>query len=136
MRTIEEWNAGGKGRLPGMFRIEMIEVEPERVLCRMEISPEFLAPNGYLHAGTVVAFADTACGYGTLASVMDNGGSFTTLELKTNFIATVREGAIRCEATLAHAGRTTQVWDARVYDESRDKVIALFRCTQIILYKR
>jgi acyl-coenzyme A thioesterase PaaI-like protein len=53
---------------------------------------------------------------------------------KANFLNTVREGALACEATQVHAGRTTQVWDARVMDESSARVIALFRCTQLLLY--
>lgn len=102
----------------------------------MSIRPDLLAPNGYLHAGTIVTLADTVCGYGTLASLPEGGVGFTTIELKANFIGTVREGAITSEATLVHGGRSTQVWDARVLDEATEKVIALFRCTQIILYPR
>jgi len=93
-----------------------------------------MAPNGYLHAATVIALADTSCGYGTFASLPDGARGFTTIELKANFLGTVREGALACEATQVHGGRTTQVWDARVMDESNARVIALFRCTQILLY--
>jgi uncharacterized protein (TIGR00369 family) len=95
-----------------------------------------MAPNGYLHAATVVALADTACGYGCVASLPDGATGFTTIEIKTNFLGTTREGALACEADLAHGGRTTQVWDARVIDEGTGKVIALFRCTQMLLYPR
>ena len=93
-----------------------------------------MAPNGYLHAATVIALADTSCGYGTFASLPEGARGFTTIELKSNFLGTVREGAIACEATLTHGGRTTQVWDARITDEATARVIALFRCTQILLY--
>ncbi len=62
--------------------------------------------------------------------------SFTTIELKCNFVGTKRDGAICCEAKLVHGGRTTQVWDATVSDEKDGKPIALFRCTQMILYPR
>jgi uncharacterized protein (TIGR00369 family) len=93
-----------------------------------------MAPNGYLHAATVVALADTSCGYGTVASLPDGARGFTTIELKANYLGTVLEGAVACEATLVHGGRTTQVWDAKVTDESTGRMIALFRCTQILLY--
>ena len=95
-----------------------------------------MAPNGYLHAATVIALADTSCGYGTFVNLPEGTECFTTIELKSNFLGTKREGAIRCEATLAHGGRTTQVWDATVADEESGKPIALFRCTQMILYPR
>jgi uncharacterized protein (TIGR00369 family) len=89
-----------------------------------------------LHAATVIALADTACGYGTMAALPDGGSGFTTVEPKANFLGTTREAAIACEARLVHGGRTTQVWDATVVDERTTKTIALFRCTQLVLYPR
>lgn len=132
--TKDGWTTFGQGYLPGFLGIEFHDVARGRVTSRLALRTEHMAPNGYLHAATVVALADTSCGYGTVASLPDGARGFTTIELKTNFLSTVREGAIACEATLMHAGRTTQVWDARVSDESTARVIALFRCTQILLY--
>ena len=93
-----------------------------------------MAPNGYLHAATVVALADTSCGYGTFVNLPEGAEGFTTIELKSNFLGTKRGGAIACRAGLVHGGRTTRVWDATVSDEGSGKPIALFRCTQMILY--
>lgn len=103
-----------------------------RALVRLPLRSDLLAPNGYLHAGSVVALADTACGYGCIASLPDGGTGFTTVELKTNFLRTATEGTLECDARLVHGGRTTQVWDATVRHE--EKAIALFRCTQLVLY--
>jgi uncharacterized protein (TIGR00369 family) len=100
----------------------------------LELRDDLLAPNGYLHAATVVALADTSCGYGCFVNLPEGATGFTTIELKANFLGTQREGIITCEATMAHGGRTTQVWDAVV--SSADRNIALFRCTQMILYPR
>ena len=100
---------------------------------RTGIRPEFLAPNGYLHAATVVALADTSCGYGTLASLPEGATGFTTIELKSNHLGTAREGSLTCTAQLAHGGRRTQVWDAEVRDGASGAVIALFRCTQMLI---
>ncbi len=136
MITLEQLNAVGKGKLPGLLGLEITLVEPRRVAAQLAIRPDHLAPNGYLHAGTVVALADTACGYGVMATLPEGGSGFATIELKTNFIGTVREGMIRCEARLAHEGRTTQLWDAEVCDGATGKAVALFRCTQMILYAR
>ena len=134
MMTIEQLNARGKGYLPGLIGIEFLSMEPGRVMSRLVLRPELLAPNGYLHAATVIALADTACGYGTLADLPEGAQSFTTIELKSNFLGTARQGVIACVATRLHGGRTTQVWDAEVADEANEKTIALFRCTQLILY--
>jgi len=102
---------------------------------RLAVDDRHLAPNGYLHAGAVVSLADTVCGYGAQADLPAGARGFVTAELKSNHMGTLRAGALVCEATAQHLGRTTQVWDARVFEADRpDKPIALFRCTQIVLW--
>ena len=100
----------------------------------LPLRDELLAPNGYLHAGVVVGLADSACGYGCIASLPEGAYGFTTIELKTNFLGTALEGTLWCTSELVHGGRTTQVWDARVTNEAGKK-LALFRCTQLLLYR-
>ena len=136
MTTIEQINARSQGYLPGLFGIEFTSFEAGLLKSKLPIRPELLAPNGYLHAATVIALADTTCGYGTFYDLPEGAQGFTTIELKSNFLGTVREGVIACVGTRAHNGRTTQVWDATVTDEAAGKTIALFRCTQMILYPR
>jgi 1,4-dihydroxy-2-naphthoyl-CoA hydrolase len=130
---LEAFQALGRGRLPGLIGIEVEEIERGRVRMRLALREELLAPNGYLHAGTVVALADSSCGYGCIASLPDKAIGFTTIELKTNFLGTALDGTIWCESALVHGGRTTQVWDATVTNEDA-KRLALFRCTQLLLY--
>jgi uncharacterized protein (TIGR00369 family) len=130
---IEAFKELGQGRLPGLIGIEVDEIEVGRVRMHLPLREELLAPNGYLHAGTVVALADSACGYGCIASLPDGASGFTTIELKTNFLGTALSGTLTCESNRIHGGRTTQVWDAAVKDES-GKTLALFRCTQLLLY--
>jgi uncharacterized protein (TIGR00369 family) len=130
---IQAFVDAGRDRLPGLLGIQIDEIEEGHVRMHLPLRPELLAPNGYLHAGTVVALADSACGYGCIASLPDGATGFTTIELKTNFLATVLEGTLLVESRRVHAGRTTQVWDATV--SSKDgKTLALFRCTQLLLY--
>jgi uncharacterized protein (TIGR00369 family) len=136
MTTIDQLNARGQGYLPGMIGIEFISMEPGWLTSRLTVRPELLAPNGYLHAAAIIALADTTCGYGTFTDLPSGAQNFTTIELKSNFLGTAREGSIACIATRVHSGRTTQVWDAEVTDETSNKTIALFRCTQLILYPR
>ena len=131
--TPDEITRHQQGSLPALLGIEWLRAEHALVSARLAILPHHLAPNGFLHAATVVVLADTACGYGCMGALPDDASGFTTIELKTNLIGTVREGAIVCDATLVHGGRSTQVWDATVRDERSDKVIALFRCTQMVL---
>ena len=136
MTTIEQLNARSQGTLPGLIGVEFTSIEPGRATSRLALRPELLAPNGYLHAAAIIALADTTCGYGMISDLPNGAQNFTTIELKTNFLNTAREGSIACLATRVHAGRTTQIWDAQVTDESSGKTIALFRCTQLIIYPR
>ncbi len=135
MPTLEQMNARLPGTLPGYLGIEVVTIAGGRVDAQLPIRPELLAPNGFLHAATVVALADTSCGFGAVANLPAGAHGFTTIELKTNFLGTAHEGTLSCEATLMHGGRTTQVWDARVLNPE-GQVIALFRCTQAVLYPR
>jgi 1,4-dihydroxy-2-naphthoyl-CoA hydrolase len=134
--TVEELNERSKVTLPGLIGIEITQASDGRAAGELVIRPEILAPNGYLHAATVVALADTTCGYGTVASLPVGARGFTTIELKTNFLGTATEGRITCAATRVHGGRLTQVWDATVTNPATGQTIALFRCTQMILYPR
>jgi uncharacterized protein (TIGR00369 family) len=131
----ERMSAAMDGRLPGMFGVEILAIEHGETLTRLALKEEHLAPNDFLHAGTVITLADTSCGMGCLASLPEGAGGFTTIELKTNFLATARDGALRCVARLVHGGGRTQVWDATVSREEDERVIALFRCTQFLLPK-
>jgi uncharacterized protein (TIGR00369 family) len=136
MITIDQINARGQGALPGLIGIEFTGYEPGWLTSRLALRPELLAPNGYLHAATIIAVADTTCGYGTFFDLPAGAQNFTTLELKSNFLNTVRDGVIACVGTRVHNGRTTQIWDAQVTDEANGKTLALFRCTQLIIYPR
>jgi uncharacterized protein (TIGR00369 family) len=134
--TPEVLNERGQGFLPGQMGIEVLAVTPGGVTARLPVQPQLLAPNGFLHAATVIALADTSCGYGSIAHLPVGATSFTTIELKSNFLGTVTEGAIRCEARAEHLGRATHVWDAIVTDEASGRKLALFRCTQMILWPK
>jgi 1,4-dihydroxy-2-naphthoyl-CoA hydrolase len=128
------FNGRSPGHLPGLLGVEIIEVSEGRVTSKLQVRPELLAPNGFLHAATVIALADTSAGYGTIAHLPAGASGFTTIELKSNFLGTVLEGGIDCIATAAHMGRTTQVWDAVVTAAATGKTMALFRCSQMILW--
>jgi uncharacterized protein (TIGR00369 family) len=123
----------GADFLPGLLGIEFEEPADSGVLrARLPLRQALFAPNGYVHAGTVVTLADSVCGYGCMLNLPAGGTGFTTIELKTNFLRSAQAGTIACEARLAHGGRTTQIWDATVTDPE-GRPMALFRCTQLIL---
>jgi 1,4-dihydroxy-2-naphthoyl-CoA hydrolase len=131
--TIERLHERQQGTLPGLLGIQVTELEVGTLTAELTVRSDLLAPNGFLHAATVIGLADTACGYACLAHLPETARNFTTVELKSNFLGTATEGTIRAVAKGVHLGRSTQVWDATVFAPD-GKTIALFRCTQIILY--
>jgi 1,4-dihydroxy-2-naphthoyl-CoA hydrolase len=136
MSDAADFNARGTGKLPGLLGIVFTQVEATEVRAHLVVRPELMAPNGYLHAASVVALADTACGYGCVANLPAGATGFTTIELKSNHLGTTLDGTVDCVARPAHTGRTTQVWDATVTHRESGRTLALFRCTQMVLYPR
>jgi uncharacterized protein (TIGR00369 family) len=134
--TADELNDLLPGTLPGLLGIVVDTHEPGRLTSHLDVRSELLAPNGYLHAATVVGLADTSCGLATRALLPEGSTGFTTVELKSNHLGTAVEGRVECVATNVHAGRTTQVWDAVVSNAGTGKTMALFRCTQSVLWPR
>lgn len=131
--TLAQLQDVGSAGFPGLLGIEFEQAGDGSARARLTLEEKHMAPNGYLHAGTVVGFADSACGYGCILSLPEGATGFATIELKTNFLRTAQPGAtIDCEAMLAHGGRTTQLWDATVTDPD-GRTMALFRATQLIL---
>lgn len=135
-RDLAFFQTLGDGYLPGYLGLEIVSIDDGRLTARMPIERHLLAPNGFLHAGGIVTLADTAAGYATMGHLPEGASGFTTMELKSNFLGTARQGAIRAEARALHLGGTTQVWDCTVTNEENGRTIALFRCTQMILYPR
>ena len=130
--TAEVLESRQAGSLPDRFHLKVTRIEDRRLDAELAIEPWMLAPNGFLHAATVLLLADTAAGYACMAHLPAGARNFTTLELKSNFLGTAREGTIRTECRAEHLGRTTQVWSATVFGPG-DKTLALFRCTQMVL---
>ncbi|PZQ54232.1 MAG: competence protein ComA [Phenylobacterium zucineum] len=126
-----------QGTLPGELGIQWEDVSNGHASGRFVVARRHMAPNGFLHAASVVALVDSACGYGCVASLPEGASGFTTIEIKTNYLGTAKEGeTVACEARLLHGGRMTQVWDAEAINVTTGKIMAAFRCTQMVLYPR
>jgi 1,4-dihydroxy-2-naphthoyl-CoA hydrolase len=134
--SIELMQQRARIGLPALLGLEVVGVADGDVQMRVSIEPRMLAPNGYLHAATVIALADTACGFACMAHLPDGAENFTTIELKTNFLGTATAGSLLARARPVHLGRTTQVWDANVSHVESGRAIAVFRCTQLVLWPK
>lgn len=133
---LDYYNKLGTGYFPGLIGFTVTKAEKGLLLAHMAVRQDLMAPNGYLHAGSIVTLADTACGYGCRMSLPDGSTGFTTIELKSNFLGTARDGIVEVEAKLLHGGRSTQVWDALVRHRESAKMMATFRCTQMVLWPK
>lgn len=131
---LDTLKQAGRGTLPEHLGFELLAADEGRITAAFDIRPHHLAPNGFLHAASIIMLADTCCGFGCMAHLPEGAQSFTTIEIKSNHLGTAREGRVECEAKPVHRGRTTQVWDATV--TAAGKTIALFRCTQMILWPK
>ena len=136
MLTSDQLTQFGAASLPGLLGIVILQANTEEVHAELPVRPVVMAPNGYLHAGSIVSLADTCAGYGCIANLPAGASGFTTIELKSNHLGTARDGVIECRAKPVHLGRTTQVWDAVVTHRESGKTLALFRCTQLLLYPK
>jgi 1,4-dihydroxy-2-naphthoyl-CoA hydrolase len=136
MLTPENFNQRAAANLPGYLGIVIKHASSSETRAELTVKTSHMAPNGYLHAGTVVTLADTAAGCGCVANLPPDASGFTTIELKTNYLGTAKDGTIECVAKPAHIGRTTQVWDAVVTHRESGKTLALFRCTQLVIYPK
>ena len=136
MTDSNQLNQIGAPYLPGLLGIRIRQLAPGEVQAELAVRQELMAPNGFLHAGALVTLADTSAGYGCMANMPTGAKGFTTLELKSNHLGTARDGTVDCVAKAAHLGRTTQVWDAVLTHRESGRTLALFRCTQMLLYPR
>ena len=132
--TVERLNRDAENCLPGHLGVDMLTLEQGRASGRLLIRPQHLAPNGRLHAASLIALADTMTGHATMSHLPEGAVSFATIELKSNHLGTLTEGELHCVATAQHLGRTTQVWDAVVSDAASGRQLVLYPCTQMVLW--
>ena len=120
---------------PDLLGIRMEEVDGELV-ARLTVTHPLIAGTGFLWAPVVLTLADWLCASGVARNWPDGATSFTTVECKANFLGSAREGEeVVATASALHLGRTTQVWDSSVRNESTGRAMASYRCTQLLLYR-
>lgn len=125
------------GHLPGELDLVWDVVATGEAKGHFKVEARHMAPNGFLHAAAIIALVDSACGYACVASLPNGASGFTTIEIKTNYLGTAKIGeTVSCAARLVHGGRMTQVWDAEARNEATGKTIAIFRCTQMVLWPK
>ena len=135
-KDLEGFNRYGEEYLFGYLNMEFLKVEKDEVIARINLQQHHFGWNGYLHAGTIFALADSCAGYGCVRSLPEGAAGFTTIETKTNFLSTVRQGSIQAIAIPLHRGKSTQVWDTSVSSTENGQLLSCYRCTQMILWPK
>ena len=117
---------------PQLMGVEIISAEPSIVRGRLTVRPDLCTSGHILHGGAIMAFADTLGATGAFLNLPAGAGT-TTVESKTNFFSSAREGTtVLAETTPLHIGRRTSVWQTRISRED-GKLIALVTQTQMVL---
>jgi 1,4-dihydroxy-2-naphthoyl-CoA hydrolase len=132
--SVEDLNRANVGKLPEHLGLTVTFVDEGQVVGRFTVRPDLVSHTGYLLAGVGLTLADLLCAYGVSTMWPEGAKSFTTAEVKCNFIGTALDGEVEIVATIVHSGRTTQLWDAEIRSLDSGRRMALFRATQIILY--
>lgn len=137
MKSAKHLNEIGRRYLAariGIIATHATATPTPTVTLQMKLRSAHLAPHDYVHGGAIILLADTACGYGSFAILPANASGFFTIESKTSHLGAVQRGVLECTARARHVGRSTHVWDAEVIELGSGKLIAMFRCTQLLLY--
>lgn len=98
-----------------LLGIRLVSVDDGEAVFAMEARPEHANPMGTLQGGVICALADAAMGM-AYATRLEEGESFTTLELKTNYLRAVTEGTLTATGRVIHGGRTVGLTDCEVVD--------------------
>lgn len=109
----------------------LTEVEPGRAVVELEVGPQHANPMGTLHGGVLCDIADAAMGM-AYAATLGEGESFTTLELKINFLKPVRAGKLVATGRVVKGGRTVGLVECDIVDD-KDSLVARVSSTCMTL---
>ena len=117
---------------PRLMGVEVLEATKEKIRGRLTVRPDLCTSGHILHGGAIMAFADTLGAIGASLNLPEGAGT-TTIESKTNFIGSAKEGTIvDAETTPIHVGRRTSVWQTKIARED-GKLVAVVTQSQMVL---
>jgi uncharacterized protein (TIGR00369 family) len=127
-------NAASKNTLMETLSIEIVDFGDDFLVARMPVTPKVHQPDGVLHGGATAALAESVGSFATHIFIDTDKFFVRGLEITANHIKSVREGFVYAKATFLHKGRTTQLLDIRVTDDSNN-LISICRLSTISLPK-
>lgn len=130
--NIQSVNLNSKGKLAELLGIELVELEPDRVVATMPVTENHHQPMGILHGGASVALAETVASVGAWFRVAAEGKYVVGMEINANHLRPIRSGTVTAIGVPLHVGKKSQVWEIRIQDESA-KLVCVSRCTLAVL---
>lgn len=127
--------AGMKNTMAETLGMELLEVAKGRVVVTMPVDHRTHQPAGLLHGGASVALAETAASIGGWFLVMAEGKVVVGQEINANHLRSIRSGKVKAVAEILHQGRTSQVWEIKIYDEA-ERMVCISRCTLAVIEPR
>ena len=109
-------------RIATLIGFSLASIEPGRAVIEMEAGPQHANPMGTLHGGVLCDLADAAMGM-AYASSLDDGETFTTLELKINFLKPVWTGQLVATGRVVKGGQTVGLVECDVHD-AKERLVA------------
>ncbi|MFO1518837.1 MAG: hotdog fold thioesterase [bacterium] len=128
-------SASFKNTLAETLGMELVEIVPGRVVITMPVDQRTHQPLGLLHGGASVALAETAVSMGGWLLVSKEGKAVVGQEINANHLRSVRSGKVKAVAECLHQGRTSQVWETKIYDE-QERMVCISRCTLAVIEPR
>lgn len=132
---LQKANAASKNTLMETLGIEIVDFTEDTLTARMPVTSKVHQPDGVLHGGATAALAESVGSFASHIFINTEEFFVRGLEITANHLKSVKSGYVFAKASFLHRGRTTQLLDIRVTDET-DTLISICRLSTITLPKK
>ncbi|MCV6629247.1 MAG: PaaI family thioesterase [Flavobacteriaceae bacterium] len=134
-QILARCNAASKDTLMETLEIEFVDVGPDYLTARMPVNPRVHQPDGVLHGGASVALAESVGSCAAFIFLDTSEVAIRGIEIAGNHVKSARNGFVYAKASMLHVGRTTQLWDIRITNET-DQLVSFCKLTTISIPKK
>ncbi|MGI8892671.1 MAG: hotdog fold thioesterase [Bacteroidia bacterium] len=133
--TLQEANERGKGTMNDYLGIKFTEIGDDYLVATMPVNQMTIQPAGILHGGANVTLAETLGSVAATLCVDEKEFMCVGLEINANHLKSVSSGVVKGVTKPIHIGRSTQVWEIKIYDE-KENLTCISRITMAVLNRR
>jgi uncharacterized protein (TIGR00369 family) len=132
---LKKINNSSSNTLMETLNIEFIEIGDNYAICRMPVNSSVHQPAGILHGGATAALVETVGSFASRYFINDENVSIRGVEITTNHVRSISNGYVYAKANNIHMGRTMQIWEIKVTDES-ENLISIGKLTTLAIKKK